>query len=61
MMMKGNGKLDQSLQELFLLNWRASPNIFQDFMSLEELSSIEQLHPTPKFLVAYLLHLPNIG
>lgn len=58
--MKGDRYLNQSLPDFFLSGWRSPPNVFQNFMSIEELALIEQCYPVQKIgLVCRQSHCPR--
>jgi len=39
-----NGDLDESLQELALRFGRGAPNVFEDFVGVEEFGGVEKLY-----------------
>jgi hypothetical protein len=43
--MEGHGDLYQSLKEFLVLGRRSAPNIFEGFVSVEELGFVDEIYP----------------
>ena len=43
--MEGDGDLNQALKKLLVFQWSGAPNVFEGFMSIEELGLVKQANP----------------